>query len=755
MDSIQKENILLKIIKYTPTILILLSSIFITTYITSKYDSTLKEEQKQIKKDFLESNKNRIKVEIDSLARLINNKIINEDKQLKDDLQDKINLATKIATNIYEKNKNKLSKEEIIYHIKNSIEALRFNDGQGYFSIHTLEGINILQPVHKEYQGTSVLNKKDLRGEYTVKKAIEIAKTKGEGFMSWYSNKPDDKTKQFEKLGIIKKIEPYNLIITTARFKDDYKKQIKKEVLTLLEVLNQSDHGFIFVINAKGDLLSTATKLANIKDAKHDFLKEYKNFLKSNNKSVYIEYQFSELNEEKYLKISYLKKIPIFDWVIATGFNYDGINLLVNKKQKELEEEYDNEILTIFTISIIVTLILLILSIILSKFIENIFYDYKQKLIEQETLKLESMLEEFNLIIDNLPMMMVLKDTKNNIITVNKAVANSLKHSVKELKNIPLKTIFPEDYEKYYEDDLEIIKTKKEKIGVIEYLSTRKGKRVLETSKIPIFNKEGEVQNIIIFILDVTEKEALKEDNQKKEVLLYQQSKMATMGEMIANISHQWKQPLSTITMASTGAKLQQEMDCLDPKQLTDELDTITHSAQYMAQTIDDFRNFFNPNSNNLKEFDLSSPFEKTLKLLMPKFKTQDIEVIKEIEDVQIKSLENEVIQILINLLNNARDELIKYKQRRLIFIKAKKENDSLILEIKDNAKGIDKEIKDKIFDAYFTTKESNEGTGLGLYMCKDILDKLFDANIKVENETYTYENEEYTGAKFTIQIKL
>nr|WP_228200590.1 ATP-binding protein [Arcobacter peruensis] len=139
----------------------------------------------------------------------------------------------------------------------------------------------------------------------------------------------------------------------------------------------------------------------------------------------------------------------------------------------------------------------------------------------------------------------------------------------------------------------------------------------------------------------------------------------------------------------------------------------------------------------------------------MPKFKTQDIELIKDIEDTQIKSLENEVIQILINLLNNARDELIKYKQRRLIFIKAKKENDSLILEIKDNAKGIDKEIKDKIFDAYFTTKESNEGTGLGLYMCKDILDKLFDANIKVENETYAYENEEYTGAKFTIQIKL
>ncbi len=175
MGSIQKEKILLKIIKYTPTILILLSSIFITTYITSKYDRASKEEQIQIKKDFLESNKNRIKVEIDSLGRLINNKIINEDKQLKDDLQDKINLATKIATNIYEKNKNKLSKEEIIYHIKNSIEALRFNDGQGYFSIHTLEGINILQPVHKEYEGTSVLNRKDLRGEYTVKKAIEIA----------------------------------------------------------------------------------------------------------------------------------------------------------------------------------------------------------------------------------------------------------------------------------------------------------------------------------------------------------------------------------------------------------------------------------------------------------------------------------------------------------------------------------------------------------------------------------------------------
>ena len=161
MNIVRKEKLLLKIIKYLPTIIILVSSIMITSYLSSHFKDDLQRQKTEIREHYIQSNKDRIKININSVARLINNKNIQASNQLKDNLKHQIDMAYKIALNIYDKNKNKLSKDKIILHIKNAIETLRFNDGKGYFSIHTMEGINILQPVRREFEGTSVLNKKD------------------------------------------------------------------------------------------------------------------------------------------------------------------------------------------------------------------------------------------------------------------------------------------------------------------------------------------------------------------------------------------------------------------------------------------------------------------------------------------------------------------------------------------------------------------------------------------------------------------
>ena len=755
MDSIRKEKNILKIIKLFPPIIILLSSIFITTYISLEHNTNFKNQKETIKNKFIKENQNKIKVNINGISKLIEDKTINYDKNLRINLKEKIDTAHKIAMNIYNKNKNILTRKEIIFHIKNSLEVISLSGSQGYFSLHTMKGINILQPSTREYEGTSVLNRKDSTGKYPVREAIQIAKTKGEGFMTWYSKKPEDKTKQYKKLGIVKKFEPYNLIIVTARFYDDYIKELEKETITLLKDINFQEKSNLFIINNKGDFLLTKSKSSNIKYIPKDnsFVKAYYDLVKSKEKITYISYE-SEEERNKYLKISYLKKVAPFNWIIGTGFNYDKLNALIKEKQKELDEEYNKSLYLTLLTAVVVTLVFLIVSLYLSQLIQKMFFDYKKKLIKQETLKFESIMDELNLILDNLPMMMVLKDTKDNIIRVNKTFANTVGLSVKELRNVPTKDVFPIDYEKYYQDDLEVIQTKKEKLGILENITIPNKIKIVETNKIPIFDKNGNVKNIVAFLIDVTETLALKKDNQKKETLLYQQSKMATMGEMIANIAHQWKQPLSTITVAATGTKLQKEMNSLSDESLIYALESINNSAQYLSQTIDDFRNFFNPNSNNFLEFKISSPINKTLKLLLPKFKVQNIEVIQNIEDVEIISLENEIIQVLINILNNARDELIKYKHRKLIFIKIYKEEDSLIIEIKDNAKGINKDIIEKIFDPYFTTKESNDGTGIGLYMSKNILTKLLNAEIIVENETFIYEEIKYTGAKFIIRIK-
>lgn len=243
--------------------------------------------------------------------------------------------------------------------------------------------------------------------------------------------------------------------------------------------------------------------------------------------------------------------------------------------------------------------------------------------------------------------------------------------------------------------------------------------------------------------------------NKKNDNMLAQQAKMAAMGEMIGNIAHQWRQPLSVITTASSGIVVEHEMGMLSDKRLTDSLDGITKSANYLSSTIDDFRNFFKQDKEKT-QFNIKDTIVKTLSLTSNQIHDKNIKIIENIKDITITGLENELIQVLINLLNNARDELIKkHDQELYIFIKVSKYGDNAIIEIKDNAGGIKKEIINRIFEPYFTTKHKSQGTGIGLYMSEKIISQHMDGTITVSNDNYTYSNINYEGARFIINIPL
>ena len=229
---------------------------------------------------------------------------------------------------------------------------------------------------------------------------------------------------------------------------------------------------------------------------------------------------------------------------------------------------------------------------------------------------------------------------------------------------------------------------------------------------------------------------------------------MAAMGEMIGNIAHQWRQPLSTISTASTGTKLQKEMNCLSDEDLFSALTSINNSAQYLSKTIDDFRDFFNPSNNKITEFNIKDTILKTLNLVKAQFVSKEIEIIQDIQEYKISTIENELIQVLVNILNNARDALdLAENQRRLIFINAYSKDNTLHLEIQDNAQGIPEDIIDRIFEPYFTTKHQSQGTGIELYMSKEIVEKHLNGKLIVSNKEYVFDGISYVGACFTIGI--
>ncbi len=238
------------------------------------------------------------------------------------------------------------------------------------------------------------------------------------------------------------------------------------------------------------------------------------------------------------------------------------------------------------------------------------------------------------------------------------------------------------------------------------------------------------------------------EKSRKNEQLLIQQSRQASMGEMIGNIAHQWRQPLNALGLVLQNIHFTYQMDDLNDEFMQKSVDKGKMLTTSMSKTIDDFRDFFKP--NKLKEnFSLDVSIEKTVELIEASYKNSNIEVLTNLEkDIDINGYPSEFSQVILNILSNAKDALVEHKDdKRVVKIESFLENTNVIISIEDNAGGIPKDIINKIFDPYFTTKEEGKGTGIGLYMTKTIVENNMGGKLSVKNT--------HQGAKFTISLLL
>ncbi len=236
--------------------------------------------------------------------------------------------------------------------------------------------------------------------------------------------------------------------------------------------------------------------------------------------------------------------------------------------------------------------------------------------------------------------------------------------------------------------------------------------------------------------------------------LMESQSKLASMGEMIGNIAHQWRQPLSLISTIASGIKIKSEYGQFDEKTVITDMDSIIKQANYLSNTIDDFRNFIK-NTNEKTQIQISEIIKKVLSIVNPSIVNHNITIIRNTKDDMIfDGYENQLIQALINILNNSKDalkEYIKDGEDRIILIETKNIINGFTLKIKDNAGGIPENVIHKIFEPYFTTKHKSIGTGIGLSITHQIITKHHNADITASNETFEYNDKTYTGACFTI----
>ena len=245
--------------------------------------------------------------------------------------------------------------------------------------------------------------------------------------------------------------------------------------------------------------------------------------------------------------------------------------------------------------------------------------------------------------------------------------------------------------------------------------------------------------------------DSLKEVREiKEEQKFIEEQKLHSMIELINNISHQWRQPLSIISTISSGIIFQKELNVLNTDRLVDDMNFIIKQTQYLSKTIDYFSNFLQSTTFNT-DFSVINAIKKAISFLEPSL--VGISLVANFEDdIVILGYENEFIQSIINILYNSIDAVNK-NEEKLIFVNTSIKDGAYIIEILDNGGGIPIEIISRIFEPYFTTKHQSIGTGLGLSFTYNILTRYHNATFKVENKSFKVGNNIYKGTCFQILI--
>lgn len=538
----------------------------------------------------------------------------------------------------------------------------------------------------------------------------------------------------------------------------DFKKSLKKILKNNSMYKNQT----ISIYDEDGFLLLDTNKQNNINFTYNDKTTNkngiFNNLIKNNNSFIFSNY-YSKKNIKMLATYSHNEQTNLYI-VSSTNFN-----------------NFTNALLKEFIYSSLILIIILIIIYILStKLTNNINNDFKK--IINATIKIKNndysyslnnlnftesnnIAKNFNIMKNELEFSKnkifeslnnfkklfnsslegyILTDKNGKITKTNKSTLKLIKEKRDFFigKNIT-KILFNKNLKTINIDQLNI-PTEKEFLGFIKYKKTILN-IIFKNYKITLNNKNY----ILISFVNVTEL-------RKKDELFNRNSKMIALSEMINNISHQWRQPLNIISSSAGAISLKKECDILSDNELNNLVSTIENNTLFLSNTIEDFKNFINGTNNEIINFNVSEKINKILLLINPLLKKNNIQIIKDYsKNINIDSNPNIFNHAIINIINNAKDALIdnKLNLNKKIKISVYKEDLYIKIKILDNAGGIPENIKNKIFNMYFTTKNKTKGTGIGLYMTKQIIEDHLKGKIEAKNDFY----EKDTGAAFIISL--
>lgn len=418
-----------------------------------------------------------------------------------------------------------------------------------------------------------------------------------------------------------------------------------------------------------------------------------------------------------FLKFNHVKANELF--LLCSGFKSALIGYMyeLNVQNRELDED---------------------INYIFEQNFAGVLYSYLEKENSNDLKRLLA-LSDKNIIMSS-------TDKEGVITSVSQAFCEISGYTKEELIGQPHSIVRHPDMQDFiFEDMWETIQNGKTWKGEIKNLKKDGGYYWIYATIEPHYDVEGNIIGYDALRQDITSKKELEE----QQTIIVEQSKSAAMGEMISMIAHQWRQPLQAVSILVQKIPLTKMIEGeLHDDFIEKVVEDVSIQLNYMSKTIDDFRDFFKPEKAKQK-IKCSQLTFKAQEFLNYMFKVDEIEFKSVIvNDANLNLHVNEVVQVFINIIKNARDAMLEKKiVKRKIVVTHDFNEKYAIIEIEDNAGGIPTEIIGRIFDPYFSTKKSKNGTGLGLYMSKKIIEQYCFGKISVKNKN--------DGVVFRIELPL
>ena len=746
----------------------------------------------QMRKDYIARQKQIIKQEVNRVVDLISYEKKQSEILTKKKVKSRTYEAYSIAQNIYQRNKTSKGKVEIKQMILDALRPIRFEYGTGYLFATRLDGVEILFADKPEMEGLNLLGVQDTRGQCVVKDMIKIVRHSGEGFYEYQWTKPDSAGNDLKKISFIKRFEPYDWFIGTGLYVDDVERQIKEDLLSIISRIRFAKEGYIFINRFNGDALVSNGKLfsgtkklweifdKNPEEMKDIFKKEYNAALTPEGDYIYYSHIKLTNSDKESPKASFIYGIPDLQWLVGAGVYLDDVETDIALMRTKIDNQIKEKMLYFIPIVMAIVVLYFLFFNWLNRGLKNDFKlvisffnraahsdeeidrrpikfvefdqmaEYANKMLTDRKQANEALIESekrYKAVFQGAAEGILIADIETGKFKyANPVICEMLGYTEEELKRMNVGDIHPKKalQDVIYEFEAQAKKEKKlsmdlpclRKDGTLIYVD-------IYTSPVRIDKKECNVG----FFTDITERKKL-------ESQLLQAQKMEAIGNLAGGIAHDFNNILTSV-IGYTELSLD---EVEKGTHLEDNLQEVYTAGKRAKDLVSQILAFARQSGEELKPIQVDTIATEVLKFIRSSIPTT-IEIKQNIEcDSLIMGNATQVHQILMNLFSNAayamedKGGILEFSLKDVVMDRGvTRENlhlnpgNYIEIKVSDTGIGIAPEIIGAIFDPYFTTKGSGEGTGMGLAMVHGII-KSYGGKISVDSKPGQ-------GALFTIYL--